>query len=597
MAEITKETASMYTRDRVRLDADIYRPNTQEQLPILLMRQPYGRAIASTVVYAHPQWYAARGYIVVIQDVRGRGTSEGEFDLFSHEVEDGVDTVNWVSQLPNSTGEVGMYGFSYQGMTQLYAAVQKPPGLKVICPSMVAHNLYTDWAYENKAFCLQANLGWAIQLAAETARLKGDETAYQKLYSAARNLPLSGRYPANPYILKELAPDSFYHDWLNKSDPNDEYWQKLSPQNLIQDVDIPMLHIGGWFDPYLRGTLNLYREMAKRSQYPQHLIVGAWAHLPWGRKLGAIDYGREAQSPVDKAQIRWFDYFLKGKDTGIEAESPICLFEMGNDRWRYFDRFPCENQQIYYLASDGLASMREDSGVLLAKATEEDDQKSSELGCLSSQSASLSPRELLETNLDGEIEREFTNTADLLVHDPWRPVPALGGHSSFPGGSFDRSNLDCRSDILTYTSAELEEELHIVGETIVEVYCSADAPSYDLCAVLSVVHPDGKVYNFTQGYIRIDSEVVPITIPLQATCICIHPGNSLRLSLSAACFPAYPVNPGTGQLPEQTRLIESQIITLTIKSGVDYPSHIQLSLTEERRSPQAPSFHGGVTVT
>ncbi|NEO67044.1 MAG: CocE/NonD family hydrolase, partial [Moorea sp. SIO4G2] len=108
----------MVTRDGVRLDADIYRPDSAGEFPILLMRQPYGRAIASTVVYAHPTWYAAQGYIVVIQDVRGRGTSEGKFDLFAHEVEDGFDSVNWAASLPGSTGDVGMYGFSYQGMTQ-----------------------------------------------------------------------------------------------------------------------------------------------------------------------------------------------------------------------------------------------------------------------------------------------------------------------------------------------------------------------------------------------------------------------------------------------------------------------------------------------
>ena len=574
MVDIIKTTASMYTRDRVRLDADIYRPKTTEKLPILLMRQPYGRAIASTVVYAHPRWYAACGYIVVIQDVRGRGTSEGEFTLFAHEIADGIDTLEWVSQLPGSTGEVGMYGFSYQGMTQLYAAVEQTPTLKAICPSMVAYDLYTDWAYENRAFCLQANLGWAIQLAAETARLKGDEKAYQQLYRASRNLPLSDDTPSLPDILQQLAPDSFYHDWLNHPDPNDVYWQNLSPKNLIPDVDIPMLHIGGWFDPYLRGTIDLYREMAKRSQHPQHLIIGPWAHLPWGRKLGAIDYGLEAQSPVDEAQIRWFDYFLKGKDTGILTESPVCLFAMGSNQWHYFDKFPQTNQKIYYLASDGLASMRSDSGMLWEY--EEEDRNQAE---------SLSPQELLATNLSLEAEQEFTNTAeqeftntnDILVHDPWRPVPALGGHSSFPGGSFDRSSLDCRSDILTYTSAPLEEELYLAGETIVEVYCTADAPSYDLCAILSVVHPNDQVYNFTQGYIRLDSTEVPIKIPLQTTCMCIQPGNSLRLSLSAACFPAYPVNPGTGKLPHQTRLIEAQIITLTIQSGQDHPSCIKLS--------------------
>jgi hypothetical protein len=109
----------MLTRDGVRLDADIYRPEETGEFPVLLMRQPYGRAIASTVVYAHPTWYAQQGYIVVIQDVRGRGTSEGEFKLFANEIADGEDSVNWAANLPESSGKVGMYGFSYQGMTHL----------------------------------------------------------------------------------------------------------------------------------------------------------------------------------------------------------------------------------------------------------------------------------------------------------------------------------------------------------------------------------------------------------------------------------------------------------------------------------------------
>ena len=355
MVKIIQETASMSTRDGVRLDADIYRPETKEALPVLLMRQPYGREIASTVVYAHPRWYAERGYIVVIQDVRGRGTSQGQFDLFSHEVTDGFDTIEWVSRLPGSNGKVGMYGFSYQGMTQLYGAVHRPEALKVLAPAMVAYDLYTDWAYENGAFCWQANLGWAIQLAAETARLKSDEVAYQKLYEASRNLPLYDRFPANLQILQELAPDSFYHTWLNQPKPG-TYWQERSPKYLLLNVDLPMLHIGGWFDPYLRGTLNLYREMAARSQYPQHLIIGPWAHLPWGRKLGAIDYGMEAQNPIDEIQIAWFDYFLKKEDTEIDRKVSVCLFEMGSNQWRYFDRFPDGEAKIYYLASDGLAA-------------------------------------------------------------------------------------------------------------------------------------------------------------------------------------------------------------------------------------------------
>jgi putative CocE/NonD family hydrolase len=536
MFKVIKETASMYARDGVLLDADIYRPDSYEQFPVLLMRQPYGRQIASTVVYAHPSWYAAQGYIVIIQDVRGRGTSPGKFELFANEIEDGFDTVNWASQLPSSTGKVGMYGFSYQGMTQLYAAVNRPNALKAICPSMVAYDLYSDWAYENNAFCWQANLGWAIQLAAETARLQGDEIAFQKLYLASRNLPLNDLIPANPNILKELAPDSFYHDWLNRPLP-DEYWEKLSPKNLLQNVDLPMLHIGGWFDPYLRGTLNLYKAM-EHSQFPQYLIIGPWAHLPWGRKLGAIDYGKEAISPIDRLQVAWFNKFLKGIDSELLNTPPICLFEMGSNKWCYFDTFPNKNHRTYYLTSNGLASLREDDGKLV---------------------------DALPNN----------SSEDILVHDPWRPVPALGGHATIPAGSFERSSIDCRSDVLTYTSDPLIEDLSMVGDVTVTIDCQADAPSFDLCAVLSQVYPDGRVYNFTQGYIRIDSDELPIRIPLQATCIKIPQGNCLRLSLSAACFPAYPVNAGTGKYPHETRLIEAKIITIKV---INRSSQILLSI-------------------
>jgi uncharacterized protein len=568
MLKIIKTIASMQTSDGVRLDADIYRPDTAEKLPILLMRQPYGREIASTVVYAHPRWYAAQGYIVVIQDVRGRGTSGGKFDLFTHEVTDGLETIAWVSGLPQSTGKVGMYGFSYQGMTQLYAAVHQPPALKAIAPAMVAYDLYTDWAYEHGAFCLEANLAWGIQLAGETARLAGDEASYLQLYQASRNLPFNDPIPANPEIMQKLAADSFYHQWLNNPDPEAEYWHQRSPKYLLANVDLPMLHVGGWFDPYLRGTLNLHRAMAAKNNYPQHLLVGAWGHLPWGRKLGMVDYGVEAQNPIDEVQIRWFNHFLKDINTGLLEESPLCLFEMGSNQWRECDRF-ADNQQVYYLASDGLAGIREDSGMLWQYEVETTPE-------------SLSPRELLRADLT-EVVTEFDNNIDILVHDPWRPVPALGGHATYPGGSFERSSLDCRSDILTYTSAPLESDLHLVGEIILEVYCSCDQPSFDICAVLSTVQPNDQVFNFTQGYTSVRSDVTKIQaikFSLQTTCICIAAGNSLRLSLSAACFPAYPVNPGTGKLPHESRLMEMQIITLSIYSGADYPSQISLSISQ-----------------
>jgi uncharacterized protein len=526
-----KQTLSMETRTGIRLDADVYYPDTAGEYPVLLMRQPYGRAIASTVVFAHPTWYAAQGYIVVIQDVRGRGSSAGEFDLFAHEVEDGDDTVNWAANLPRSTGQVGMYGFSYQGMTQLYAASAQPPALKTICPSMVGYDLYRDWAYEGGAFCYQLNLSWALQLAAETARRKDDTDAYAVLYAAARNPPLHNPVDPRSPLLQQLAPDSFYHDWLAHSKP-DAYWETRSPQ--LQNVDIPMLHIGGWFDTYLRGTLRLYQEMSTRQSL-QHLWVAPWAHIPWGRRVGAIDYGAAANSEIDRLQVRWFDYFLKGK--GELDRSPVCLFEMGRNQWRRFDRFP-DGEKSYFLSSKGLAAMDEREG------------------------------ELTET-----LNRE--SIADMWVHDPWRPVPAVGGHAVFPAGGSDRAAIDCRSDVVTYTTAPLETDLHLAGAIGVELYCTADTPSFDLCAVLSEVKASG-VYNFSQGYQRIRSASEKITIALQPTCICIPQGSAIRLSISAACFPAYPINPGI----DSQRLIDAQVITLTLHSNAENPSRLVLPVDE-----------------
>ncbi len=540
MYAVQRETASLKTRDGLRLDADIYRPHSRDTFPILLMRQPYGRKIASTVVYAHPQWYASQGYIVVIQDVRGRGTSQGKFELFENEIEDGLDTINWVANLPQSNGKVGMYGFSYQGMTQLYGAVHRPEALKTICPAMVAYDLYRDWAYENGAFCLEGNLSWAIQLAAETAKIKGDSLAFQKLFQAAQQLPLNDFLPANPSLLRELAPDSFYHDWLNHP-CDDAYWQALSPKNLLFEVDLPILHIGGWFDPYLRGTLNFYRAMVSRSQFLQYLIIGAWGHLPWGRRVGDIDYGAKSVSWVDKLQISWFDHFLKGKCSDILTKMPVCLFEMGSNQWRYFEQWPHSSKIHYDLSSSGLANITEEGKL--------------------SKNPPDSPK----------IE-------DIIVHDPWRPVPSLGGHSASPAGSFERSLIDHRTDVLTYTSLPLEQELTLLGESNIQLYCIADTRSYDLSVILSQITPNGQVYSVTQGYIRLDSPPLPIHLTLQATYQKIPQGHRLRLSVSAACFPAYPINSGTGSFPKDSQLIDAQIITLKLITGKDYPTQIILPL-------------------
>jgi putative CocE/NonD family hydrolase len=532
----------MLTRDGVKLTADIYRPVTSEKLPVLLMRQPYGKAIASTVVYAHPKWYASQGYIVVIQDVRGRGESEGEFSLFDSEIEDGYDTLGWVANLEGCNGKIGMYGFSYQGMTQLYCAISQHPALKTICPAMIAYDLYSDWAYENDAFCYELNLAWAIQLAAETARLKGDFKAYQILYLASRNLPYHDISIILEEVLRKYCPSNFYYQWLSHP-KNSDYWRNLSPKTYFNDVDLPMLHIGGWFDTYLRGTLNLYQEMTKKSSFQQSLIIGAWSHLPWGNTLGDRHYTQEANNNINELQIHWFNKYLKGIETNNLSLNNIQLFQMGSNQWINVDNYQSNKQIRFYLKSTGLANIRDDDGKLTINNYQ-----------------NIEPQE------------------DIIIHDFWRSPSSLGAHASILAGSFERSKLDNRSDVITYTSDILTEDLEIIGDIELIVYANADNESFDLSAVISQVFPDGKVYNISQGYIKVmeNKPEKPINFKLQSSCIKIEKNTCIRLSISCANFPAYSINYGKIK-PELSHLTP---ITISIFSGNLTPSQLILNISK-----------------
>jgi predicted acyl esterase len=535
------------------------------------MRQPYGREIASTVVYAHPTWYAARGYQVVIQDVRGRGTSAGTFSLFAHEAEDGYDTVQWAAQLPHSNGRVGMYGFSYQGMTQLYAAQTRPPALQALAPMMVGYHPYSDWAYENGALVLQAGLGWALQLGAETARLRGDRAAYAALAAAAQQGVSGEPSPARCPALEHHDPTSFWADWLAHPQP-DDYWDRLTPD--LQTMDLPMFHGGGWFDPYLRGDLRLYHEMAARSRYPQWLWVGPWGHIPWGRYLGDRDFGPQAHSPIDRLQVRWFNHWLKDEDTGLMAEPPVHLFDMGHNRWQAFSCWPQAPSQRWQLHSQGNVSLDPQAGQLIsdtgmALPPEE-----------SNPLLTSPPATAPQDSGPLAIERTPEVRVDYWVHDPWRPVPSLGGHCGIPAGPYQRSRLDDRSDVLTFTSGPLADDLTLGGNLQATLQCQADAPSFDLSVVLSVVEPEGAVSPFTQGYRRFDlpaHQFHRCTVPLQATCITLMAGQALRLSLSAACFPAYALNPGTGATAAASDRFDAKIITLALATGPDAASYLSRS--------------------
>lgn len=539
------ETASMLTSDGVKLDADVYRPEGRGDYPVLLMRQPYGRRIASTVIYAHPSWYAAHGYIVVVQDVRGRGTSEGRFRVFADDVRDGGETIAWAAGLQGSTGNVGMYGFSYQGHTQMLALAAGRAELKALCPGMATWDVRTDWAYEGGAFVFLNNLYWGVQMGAEQARLAGDEEAFAALFAASRGLPLSSPTPCRPPALERYARYTHYTDWVSRPE-SDPYWDSIAVGRALEGraMDVPMLHFGGWYDFMLPGALRLYHEAAARTSEPQKLIVGPWTHMPWGRRVGAMDFGPEAHGLADRLQVAWFDRFLKNIDNAVERLPAVRLFDVVAKRWRDFEFWPCPAPRALYTHTDGLAATSASGGLAVAAPS--------------------------------------VGATDVVVHDPWRPVPSLGGHNADPGGMQDRAALDDRSDVLTYTTAPFAAPLALAGDVRLLLSVRADQPSFDVSAILSRVTPDGRAFNLTQGHRRVDAPAAPepVRIEMRALCATLEPGDALRLSLAGANFPAFAVNPGTGARPAEARLIDNRTITLFVASGGGAPTRLELPISE-----------------
>jgi putative CocE/NonD family hydrolase len=284
--------------DGVELVSDHYYPASEGTHPTLLMRQPYGRDIASTVAYAHPLWFARHGYNVVIQDVRGRGDSEGEFYPFRNEAGDGAETIAWLRARSESNGRVGMYGFSYQGVTQLLAAAEQPEGLQCIAPAMSAHDLYHGWFYQNGALRLASAFGWGLQLLkADTRRKKlrepSDrlEQAWACLPAPTSALPFRG-HPA----LHGAGVPQYVLDWFDHDRPG-KYWTALDVSQRLTQIKLPALHVAGWYDTYLSGSIDGFlalrnyagTEFARAHQY---LIVGPWQHIPWGDRVGAADFWR-----------------------------------------------------------------------------------------------------------------------------------------------------------------------------------------------------------------------------------------------------------------------------------------------------------------
>ncbi len=301
-------------RDGVTLSADVYRPKDGRPAPVILVRTPYDNGVAGHVA-AGKHW-ASRNYAYVVQDVRGRGESDGEFYPIVTEADDGYDTIEWLAKQPWSTGKVGMMGGSYLGWVQLYAAIRKPPALKALIPAVTPPDPDRNFPVQFGVYG-PSTLSWVATLSGKTMQ----DISEHDLRAAYGHRPL---YEADRLLGRTMK---VWRDWLDHP-TRDAYWEAQSFQHALKDVSIPMLHISGWYDDVLVGTTENYA--ITRDKPHQFLLVGPWGHrINLGRRIGAIDFGPEAVLDLDAIYERWFDRWLKETPNRVERDARGALLRDG----------------------------------------------------------------------------------------------------------------------------------------------------------------------------------------------------------------------------------------------------------------------------
>ena len=510
--------------DGVVLRADVYRPAVEVSLPVLLMRLPYGKTTAgANWGYAHPAWYASRGYVVAVQDVRGRYASDGEFTPFAHEAADGYDSVEWAGGLPGSNGKVGMYGFSYPGATQLLAAASQPPSLGAIAPGFTSAQFYDGWTYSGGALSLASVTAWASFLAVETARRRGDDIAHAGLLGALGAAPaMYWKLPLRDYLPLLDVDAPYFRDWLEH--PSfDDYWRSTAVDQDFSRIAVPALHTGGWYDIFHAGTVANFRGIRAPGQ---KLLIGPWQHSPW-RAITVGPRKDVGANEVDDWHLRFFDEVLKGERSGVFDHAGR-VFVLG-ENWRDVDGWPPTGtvETSYYLHSGGRANSAYGDGLL---------------------------------SLDAPADER----ADVYLYDPLMPSLSYGGHSCCaeaiaPMGPADQEPYEASKGVLVYTTEPLQHDLVLLGDAAVDLYASSTALDTDFTARLCVVDRDGTSTNLKEGIIRArfrDSfaeplllepgEVYRFSIRLGPIAARLEAGQRIRLDVASSDFPQWDRNLNTG---------------------------------------------------
>jgi len=557
-------------RDGTILYADVYLPERDGSFPALLERTPYNKETSSEITLDSPRVYTDHGYAVVIQDVRGRFKSEGEFYPFRDDGwgpnRDGYDTVEWIAVQPWCNGKVGTIGGSYSGVTQYRMLPTRPPHLAASFVRESSSDYHREWTYRGGALEIGFAMHWALrvaltnvhrlvpegQVAAVRARL---QAADKEAHSWLRHRP---QYP-HPLL---TGVYDWFNDWLSHPS-EDAYWWDTTIALHHHEIDTPVWHLGGWFDGFLRGTLVNYEGITARgmpnARANQKLIVGPWIHGPANidkRVVGEIDYGPAAAVDIHGLRLPWFDYWLKGEQNGVMDEPPVRIFTMGADEWQTLPTWPPTDVHVedWYFSS-----------------------------ATSGSSASLN---------DGSLSRELPPAADSpdsYLYDPDAPIETCGGgwltYAGDKSGGYYQNPIEGR--VLTYTSAPLSRDLEVTGWITARLFVMSSALDTDFVVRLCDVSPDGRSRIVADGILRAryrhslereelltPNKVEEVEVELWATSNLFRAGHRLRVHVTSSCWPRWDANPNTGG--PLFREAKAQVALNTVFHDAFRPSAIRL---------------------
>jgi hypothetical protein len=546
---------SMPMRDGVILRADILLPSAQGKFPALIYRTPYGKHFALKE-YKTFEKAVARGYAVVVQDVRGRYASDGEFVAYQNEGRDGYDTIEWVAKQPWCDGNVGTFGLSYPGAVQWLAAVENPPHLKAMAPAMtfstprnffysggVFDGSWLEWIWVNIAPDIRKrkNLGGPRTYEEATESWKREHPRMET-FLPLRDLP----------DLKEVAP--FYYEWLAHA-PADPWWDWAELRNKYGRVHAAVLNLSGWYDEAYGpdGATNNFNGLRKErgeKDARTHTIIGPWTHGGQEKtRAGEREFGASAAIDYDGLILRWMDRYVRGIENGVDREKPVRLFVMGKNIWRDEDTWPPAHTEMrsYYLRSE-------------------------------SNSARLARLNQTPPDRAGRYN-EFLSDPAHPVSDPYTTY-----------GAHDYRALAGRKDVLVYDSDPLLADTEVTGPIHAEIFVSADVPDVDLWVRLLDVAPDGTAFTLMSPGLDVlrasyrnekpqpellkPGEIYKLNLDRMLTSNVFRAGHQIRIQISGAFFPHFSRNLQSGE----SEITSSKMCTTRVRiyHEPDHPSRIDL---------------------